>query len=155
MGQVNGTCEAKEEWMKKYLSKEKRLIRKFKEASFLQVLREENMEADALAKAASTDGSMDELDEVQYMPSIDLPEVQQIEGEENWMTPIVAYVRDGRLPEEKNEARKLRIRATKYILMDKVLHKRGFSQPYLRYLAPNKSNYVLGSKDLGFMYLES
>ena len=79
MGQVNGTCEAKEEWMKKYLSKEKRLIRKFKEASFLQVLREENMEADALAKAASTDGSMDELDEVQYMPSIDLSEVQQIE----------------------------------------------------------------------------
>ena len=41
------------------------------------------MEADALAKATSTDRLMDELDEVQYMPSIDLPEVQQIEGEEN------------------------------------------------------------------------
>ena len=75
--------------MKKYLSKAKRLIRKFKEASFLQVPKEENMEADALTKAASTDGSVDELDEVQYMPSIDLPDVQQIEGEENWMTPIV------------------------------------------------------------------
>ena len=72
--------------MKNYLNKVKRLIKKFKEVSFLQVLREENMEADALAKAASVDGSMDELDEVQYMPSIDLPEVQQIEGEENWMT---------------------------------------------------------------------
>ena len=69
--------------MKKYLSKAKRLIRKFKEASFLQVPKEENMEADALTKAASTDGSVDELDEVQYMPSIDLPDVQQIEGEEN------------------------------------------------------------------------
>ena len=57
--------------------------KKFKEASFLQVPREENMEADALAKATSTDRLMDELDEVQYMPSIDLPEVQQIEGEEN------------------------------------------------------------------------
>ena len=75
--------------MKKYLSKAKRLIRKFKEASFLQVPKEENMEADALTKAASTDGSVDELDEVQYMPSINLPDVQQIEGEENWMTPIV------------------------------------------------------------------
>ena len=75
--------------MKKYLSKAKRLIRKFKEASFLQVPKEENMEANALTKAASTDGSVDELDEVQYMPSIDLPDVQQIEGEENWMTPIV------------------------------------------------------------------
>ena len=61
--------------MKKYLSKVKRLIKKFKEASFLQVPREENMEADTLAKATLVDGSVDELDEVQYMPSIDLPEV--------------------------------------------------------------------------------
>ena len=34
----NGTCETKEDWMKKYLSKVKRLINKFKEASFLHLL---------------------------------------------------------------------------------------------------------------------
>ena len=85
IGQVNGTCEAKEEWMKKYLGKVKRLIKKFKEASFLRVPKEENIEAYALAKAVSADGLVDELDEIQYLPSIDLPEVQQIEGEENWM----------------------------------------------------------------------
>ena len=84
IGQVNGTCETKEERMKKYLSKVKRLIKKFKEASFLRVPKEENIEAYALAKAASVDGLVDELDEIQYLPSIDLPEVQQIEGEENW-----------------------------------------------------------------------
>ncbi|XP_075658972.1 uncharacterized protein LOC142628821 [Castanea sativa] len=33
------------------------------------------MEVDALAKAALADGSMDELDEVQYMPNIDLPKI--------------------------------------------------------------------------------
>ena len=87
ISQVNGTCEAKEEWMKKYLHKVKRLVKKFKEASFVQVPREENIEANALAKAASAKGAIDEYDKVQYMPSIDLPEVQQIEGEENWMTP--------------------------------------------------------------------
>ena len=77
--------------MKKYLSRVKRLIKKFKEASFLQILTEENMEADALAKEALADGLVDEFDEVQYMPSIDLLEMQQLEGEENWMTPIIAY----------------------------------------------------------------
>ena len=43
------------------------LIKNFKEASFLQIPREENMEAGALTKEASADGSVDEFDEVQYM----------------------------------------------------------------------------------------
>ena len=113
IGQVNGTCEAKEERMKKYLNKVRCLVKKFKEASFIQVLREENVEANASAMEASIDGSMEEFDEVQYMPSIDLPEIQQIKGEENWMTSIVIYLKDGRLPEEKDKARKLRIRLAK------------------------------------------
>ena len=64
ISQVNGICETKEERMKKYLSRLKCLIKKFKEATFIQVPREENMEADALAKAASADGSVDKLDKV-------------------------------------------------------------------------------------------
>ena len=87
--------------------------------------------------------SMDEFDEIQYMPSIDLPEIQQIKGEESWMTPIVAYLKDGRLQEGRDEARKLRIRSARYILIDEVLYKRGFSQPYLRCLAPDEANNVL------------
>ena len=75
MGQVNGTCEAKEEQMKKYLEKVLQSAKKFKEANFVQIPREENMEADALAKEASANQSMDEFDEVQYLPSIDIPEV--------------------------------------------------------------------------------
>ena len=76
MGQVNGTCKAKEEQMKKYLEKVLQLMKKFKETNFVQILREENVEADALAKEASTSQPMDEFDEVQYIPSIDLAEVQ-------------------------------------------------------------------------------
>ncbi|XP_075633534.1 uncharacterized protein LOC142605996 [Castanea sativa] len=113
------------------------------EASFVQVPRKENMEADVLVKVALIEGAMDEYDKVQYMPSTDLLEVQQITEEGNWMTPIVVYLKDGRLLENKDEARKLRIKAAKYVLKDKVLYKRGFFQPYLRCLAPDESNYVL------------
>ena len=59
------------------------------------------------------------------------------------MTPIVSYLKEGKLLERKDEARKLRVRATRYVLMDEVLYKRGFSQLYLRCLAPNEANYVL------------
>ena len=60
------------------------------------------MEADTLAKEASTSEAMDEFDEIQYLPSIDFQEVQQIEGRENWMTLIVSYLKDGKLPEGKD-----------------------------------------------------
>ena len=123
INQVNEMCEAKEDWMKKYLYKVKQLIKKFKETNFVQLSREENMEANALPKTASVVGAMDECDKVQYMSSIDLLKVQQIKGEENLMTLIVIYLKDGRLPDDKDETRKLRIRAAKYVLIDEVLYK--------------------------------
>ena len=59
------------------------------------------------------------------------------------MTLIVLYLKDEKLPEGKDEVRKLRVRAARYFLMDEVLYKKGFSQPYLRCLAPDEANYVL------------
>ena len=83
MGQVNGTYEGKEGRMKKYLEKVLVLVKKFKEANFIQIPREQNIEADIQAKEASASEPINEFDEVQYVPSIDLPEVQQIENREN------------------------------------------------------------------------
>ena len=59
------------------------------------------------------------------------------------MTPIVSFLKDGRLPKGKDEARKLKVKSARYILMDEVLYKRGFSQPFLRCLALDEANYVL------------
>ena len=77
MGQINGIYETKEERMRKYLDRVIRLVKRFKEADFVQIPRKENMEADTLAKEALASKAMDEFDEVQYIPSIDLPEVRK------------------------------------------------------------------------------
>nr|XP_023880540.1 uncharacterized protein LOC111992920 [Quercus suber] len=143
IGQANGVFEAKEERMRKYLDRVMRIMKKFEEVSFVQVSRDENMEADALAREASAKEAIDELDEIQYMPSVDIPVILQVGDRGNWMTPIVSYLKDGQLPEERDEARKLRVRAARYILIDEILYKRGFSQPYLRCLAPDEANYVI------------
>ena len=142
MGQVNGTCEAKEERMKKYLKKVLQLVKKFEVTNFVQIPREENMEANALAKEASANQPMDEFDEVQYILSIDIPEVLQVQNEGNWMTPIILYLKDESLPEGKDEARRLRVRSARYVLLNDVLYKRGFSQPYLRCLLPDRKSVV-------------
>ena len=59
------------------------------------------------------------------------------------MTPIISYLKDRTLLEGKGEARKLRVRSARYVLMNEILYKKGFSQPCLRCLALNEANYVL------------
>ena len=65
------------------------------------------------------------------------------------MTSIISYLKNESLPEGKDKARKLRVRSARYVLLNEVLYKRVFSQPYLRYLAPDKANYVLREVHLG------
>ena len=85
------------------------------------------MEADALAKEASVNQPMDEFDEVQYLPSVDILKVLQVQNEGSWMAPIILYLKDGILPEGKDEARRLRVLSARYVLLNDALYKRGFS----------------------------
>ena len=55
----------------------------------------------------------------------------------------MSYLKDGKLPKGKDKARKLKVRSARYVLMNEVLYKKGFSQPYLRCLALEEANYVL------------
>ena len=85
------------------------------------------MEADVLAKATSADKMVDNQIKVQYILSIDIPEVNQIDKVANWTTPIISCLKDELLPKNKEEVRKLRVRVLKFVLMDEVLYKRSFS----------------------------
>ena len=50
--------------MKKYLSRVMHLVKRFEKADFVQILREENVEADTITKEASANESIDKSDEV-------------------------------------------------------------------------------------------
>lgn len=73
----------------------------------------------------STDEIARDQVKVQYIPSIDISEVNQIDRIANWSSPIVSYLKDGVLPKDKEEARKLRV--ARFILMDEQLYKKVFS----------------------------
>ncbi|XP_074378159.1 uncharacterized protein LOC141719681 [Apium graveolens] len=59
------------------------------------------------------------------------------------MTTILAYIHKGALPEDKSKARRVRYQAARYVMYDKVLYKRGFNQPLLRYVDEEEGNYIL------------
>ena len=62
---------------------------------------------------------------------------------DSWMTPIVQYLKDGQLLEDKNKARLLRLKAARYILYDGQLYRRGFSTPLLKCVDLEEGNYIL------------
>ena len=80
ISQVNETCEAKEERMKKYLGKVKQWIKSFATTQFQQIPREDNVEADILAKTASANEIVGDQIKIQYILSIDVLEVNQVDG---------------------------------------------------------------------------
>ena len=132
--------------MKKYLEEVKSRISSL-EVKFVQIPREENECADRLAKAASAEfmnASEQVLSFVQTSSLIDDgAQMQEIAVGENWTTPLIAYLQSGTLLDGKDIARKLKIQASRFVLVRDVLYKRGFSQPYLRCLSHDEANYVM------------
>ena len=63
--------------------------------------------------------------------------------EKNWTTPLIAYLRLGILLDRKDAARKLKFRASRFVLIRNVLYKRGFSWPYLRFLSHEEADHVM------------
>ena len=125
--QVNGDYECKGERMKRYMDQVKRRVDDL-QAKIVQILRGKNEQADCLAKAASvehmiTHGNV--ISFVQLSPLIDFGNVQEIGSESNWTTTIASYLKDGVIPDEKEVAKKLKVRVARFVLIKEVLYKRG------------------------------
>ena len=69
--------------------------------------------------------------------------MQEVDSENNWTTPLVSYLKNGVLSARKKVTRKLKVQATRFVLIKDVLYKRGFSYPYLRCLGPEEADYVM------------
>ena len=113
---------------------------------FMQAPREENADANHLARATSAEGMILDrrvLSFVQYVLATDQIEVQVIPPGDGWMVPIISYLKEGWLPDDHVSARKLKIRASCFILIGDILYKRSFTHPYLRCLALDEANYVM------------
>lgn len=88
----------------------------------------------------------DVMIEYMAMPSIVPSEAKSVgvtEGDPGWMDVIRAFLEEGRLLDDRVEARRLKLRASRYMLLDEILYKRSLTLPYLRCLSPTKLELVM------------
>ncbi|XP_075663340.1 uncharacterized protein LOC142632911 [Castanea sativa] len=76
-------------------------------------------------------------------PSTEGEQVLKIKEQDEWMTLIVRYLKEGWLPKDKTKARKIQIRAGRFVIVDDMLYRRGYSLPYLRCASSEEADYVL------------
>ncbi|XP_075654951.1 uncharacterized protein LOC142625135 [Castanea sativa] len=144
--QAKGDYETKEERIQKYLKIVEQLSQHFDSLDFVQIPRAKNIEVDFLASLTLSDDynvPSELCIEIRGQPSIEGEQVLKIKEQEEWMTPIVHYLKEEWLPEDKTEARKIQIRAARFVIIDDILYKRGYSLPYLRFTNLEEMNYVL------------
>ena len=55
------------------------------------------------------------------------------------MTPIVSFIQDGHLPQNTEEAKKVKKRMARFTILNDTLYKRGFSMPYLKCVNKEKA----------------
>ena len=142
--------EAKDARMQEYLSLIKRLQSGFNLFSLSHVSRSGNTHADSLTTlATSSAGSLPQVILVEHLDSASevakgMVRIHEVKVGPSWMDPIVKFLKDDILPEEKLEAEKIRRNAPRFWLSeDQKLYKRSYFGPYLLCVHPEASELLL------------
>ena len=138
VGQVNGELEAKDERMQEYLDQAKHLRSRFDSFSLLHISRSGNTHADSLATLATSSAQclprvilVEDLHKLSVM-KIEVIHVHNIRVGPSWMDPLVLFLKEDILPEDKCEADKIRRKTSRFWLFEDLKrYKRSFSRPYL------------------------
>ena len=150
VNQMQGSYQARDSKMTAYLEKTKELQSTFDEFTVSQVPRENNSHADALANL----GSSIQTTSPKTIPMVYLQwpavwekeeeeEVNVVADEKTWMKPIVEYIENDVLPDDKNKARRVKAQAARFSIIRGKLYKRSYSGPYLRCVNPAEAKYIL------------
>ncbi|MCH89539.1 gag-pol polyprotein [Trifolium medium] len=145
--QVASEFQRKDPQLIKYFSKVKGLIARFEFFEQTYVPREQNVRADLLSKLASTKkpgSNRTIIQEIIPPPSTETAsEVITVEETADWRAPIMLFIKQDILPEDRDEAAKLRRTASKYNIVNDKLYKMGFSTPMLLFLGKDESKRLL------------
>ena len=113
VGQVKGEMKVKDVRMQEYLNQVKRLRPSFDLFSLSHISRSGNTHANSLATlATSSAGKLPRIILVEHLSKTskvtkDTVRAHEVRVDPSWMDPIVTFLKDDILPEEKSEAEKI------------------------------------------------
>ena len=150
VGQVKGELETKDARLQDYLSQVRRLQSGFESFSLQQVPRSRNTHANSLTTLATSSAQCLPwviLVEGLYKP-VEVKEqripIHQIRVGLIWMDPLMLFLKDDILLEEKKKVDKVRRKVPRFWLSeDQKLYKRSFSRPYLLCIHPEAMELLL------------
>ncbi len=142
--QISGEYQARDDRMSAYLTIARTLLSEFDSTHVAQIGREHNSYADILARLATALES--DLQRTVCIETLDQPSFQDQEAsvssistQPSWMDPILSYLKDNKLPEDKKEAKMIKQKAPRFwVSKDGLLYRRSFTGPYLLCVHPNK-----------------
>nr|XP_023873144.1 uncharacterized protein LOC111985720 [Quercus suber] len=150
VGQVKRELEARDSRMQEYLSQVKCMQSYFDLFSLSHVSRSGNTHADSLATlATSSAANLPRIILVEHLEGANevakgAVHIHQVGMGPSWMDPIVRFLKDNVLLEEKSKVEKIRRKASQFWLFeDHKLYRRSYFGPYLLCIHPKASELLL------------
>jgi ribonuclease HI len=151
---IEKESEARNPVLMKYLEKVREMERHFKGYSVQHIPRDDNNEADKLAKAAVRNQEMspEVFLEIIKEPSIkeSRPKIISVVETPDWRAKIMAYLRGHYEPKNELQEKRLKQRARGYAVVNGELYKSGVTEPWLRCITSEKGLELLREIHSGF-----
>ncbi|XP_075507528.1 uncharacterized protein LOC142544357 [Primulina tabacum] len=130
--------------MLKYLKLIQAWLEVFVDWNIEHIPRDENGEADALAKMAASLSQVSTREVLHVSRLILSTEEETLPApEDSWMTLMIKFIVSNELPEDKAQAQKIKRQVPRFVLLNNVLYRRSFQGPLLKFLYEGEVDYVL------------
>ncbi|XP_031099667.1 uncharacterized protein LOC116003866 [Ipomoea triloba] len=147
VGQVNGEFVTNGNKLIIYKDRTLAILRQFEAYELAHIPRSDNADADMLSRLVHE--APEHISKIAHIeeavaPCINALEIEPVNEEQDlWITDLKEYLQDGKIPNEADRARKVKLRAPRFQVVDDRLYRRSYGGPLMRCLNAFEAEIVM------------